>query len=77
MFPHEALIAALEKEFALAYHGHLGSVASWQSCPVAERNWHYDKLEKVKADEREKQQKEIDETRAKMASMPRRSKKGR
>lgn len=52
MFPPELYRQALEIEFSLSYIGKLGSIESWQSCPVGERDWHYKKLQEVKAEEK-------------------------
>lgn len=58
MFPSEIYQQALSKEFDLAYHGKLGSIESWQSMPVGERDWHFRKLVEIKEEEHRLHQEE-------------------
>lgn len=62
MFPVELYKQALEQEFALSYIGNMGSIQSWQSVLVGERDWHYKKLVEMKMEEK----KRADEDKAKM-----------
>jgi hypothetical protein len=52
MFPPELYEIALSKEFDLSYYGHTGSIDSWQSMPIWERDWHHNKLVDVKQEEK-------------------------
>lgn len=64
MFPVELYGIALEKEFSLAYCK-VGAVPLWQTMPVTDRNWHYEKLVKVKEEEK----RENDERNAKITAL--------
>jgi len=55
----------LEIEFQLAYHSTLGSVASWQTAAVFERDWHFNKLRERKEEEKKQHDEQVARMQAK------------
>jgi hypothetical protein len=68
MFPKELYERALEIEFQLAYHSSLGSVASWQTVAVFERDWHFAKLRDTKIEEKKEHEQHMARLQAKSSS---------